>query len=84
MPITRDLTYLSWPKHKLRIGKSANWKVTNQGIEMVLRHRTQQSFDAMPRSMQREEGRTEEESESWISLETGDKNLKVNCLDVLL
>ena len=78
------LTISSWPKHKLRIGKSANWVVSHSGIEMVLRHRSQQSFDALPKSMQRSTARAEEDKESWITLETGDRNLKVNCLDVLL
>ena len=38
----------------------------------------------MPTSMQVENGQTEKETESWTMLQTGDKNLKVNCLDVLL
>ena len=79
------MTISSWPKHKLRIGKSANWRVSHTGIGLVLRHnRSQQSFDGMPTSMQVENGQTEKETESWTMLQTGDKNLKVNCLDVLL
>ena len=52
---------------------------------MILSHRSKQSFQAMPSNMKTEaKSESEEGFPGWIRLQTGDKNLKVNCLDVLL
>ena len=89
MPKSRDLTFLNLVTNKLRFGKTANWEVIIQGTKVGLKHKEGVQVTFAPSAKQRlqrlkKKLAGEEAAPEWLSLNSGDKNVKINCLDVIL
>ena len=88
VPKARDLTYLNWVTSKLRFGQTQNWEVIIQGTKVELKHREGFQVTVAPSAKRRwrhlkKKIAGEETVPEWISLNSGDKNIKINCLDVI-
>ena len=89
IPKARDLTYLNWVTNKLRFGKTPNWEVLILGTKVELKHRDGLQVTVAP-SVKRRWKRLkkkiagEEAAPEWLTLTSGDKNVKINCLDVII
>ena len=74
---------------KLRFGKTLNWEVIIQGTKVGLKHRDGFQVTVAPSAKRRwkrlkKKIAGEETLPEWISLNSGDKNIKINCLDVII
>ena len=69
------------------MGKSPNWEVTTQGTRLALLHRregVQVIVSPSERNSWKRVKKTVvgQRSTQWRAIETGDKNMKINCLDL--
>ena len=88
VPKARDLTFLNWVTSKLRFGQTQNWEVIIQGTKVELKHREGFQVTVAPSDKRRwrhlmNKISGEETVPQWVSLNSGDKNIKINCLDVI-
>ena len=88
VPKARDLTFLNWVTSKLRFGQTQNWEVIIQGTKVELKHREGFQVTVAPSAKSRwthlkKKIAGEETVPECISLNSVEKNIKINCLDVI-
>ena len=80
---------MNWLTNKLRFGKTQNWEVLIQGTKVELKHRDGVQVTVAPSAKRkwkrlRKKLAGEDPTPEWLSLNSGDKNIKINCLDVII
>ena len=89
MPRPRDITYMNWITGKLRFGKTGNWEVLIHGTKMQLKHKDGFLVSTAPSAKKRwrrlrKKIAGEDILPEWVTLPSTDKNMKINCLDVII